>query len=156
MSSPTVNTTNNGMMEALLLQQRGPPPIPFKSDCSNKDVTARDQYVLVHLSIDTRSEAAGTFEQKVKTFANGTAKEYIRWKLAFANVIRLKPLETGMAKIVMANVLLTGAAKDAFGSTLVRAAVPHPEDSPAVDEALYNSAIEALNNRFIPLDGLSL
>jgi hypothetical protein len=36
-----------------------------------------------------------------------------------------------MAKIVMANVLLTGAAKDAFGSTLVRAAVPHPEDSPA-------------------------
>ena len=71
MSSPTVNTTNNGMMEALLLQQRGPPPIPFKSDCSNKDVIARDQYVLVHLSIDTRSEAAGTFEQKVKTFANG-------------------------------------------------------------------------------------
>ena len=89
MSSPTVNTTNNGMMEALLLQQRGPPPIPFKSDCSNKDVTACDQYVSVHLSIDARSEAAGTFEQKVKTFANGTAKEYIRWKLAFANVIRL-------------------------------------------------------------------
>jgi hypothetical protein len=59
-----------------------------------------------------------------------------------------------MAKIMMANVLLTGTAKDAFGSTLVRAAVPHPEDSPAVDEALYNSAIEALNNRFIPLDGL--
>jgi hypothetical protein len=40
-------------------------------------VIARDQYVLVHLSIDTRSEAAGTFEQKVKTFANGTAEEYI-------------------------------------------------------------------------------
>ena len=58
MSSPTVNTTNNGMMEALLLQQRGPPPIPFKSDCSNKDVIARDQYVLVHLSIDTRSKEA--------------------------------------------------------------------------------------------------
>ena len=118
MSSPsTVNMTNNGMMEALLLQQRGPPPIPFKSDCSSKDVTTRDQYVLVHLSIDTRSEAAGTFEQKVKTFANSTAEEYIRWKLAFADVIRLKPLETGMAKIVMANVLFTGAAKDAFGST---------------------------------------
>ena len=66
-------------------------------------MTARDQYVSVHFRIDTRSEAAGTFEQKVKTFANGTAKEYIRWKLAFANVIRLKPLETGMAKIVMAD-----------------------------------------------------
>ena len=99
-------------------------------------MTAHDQYVSVHLSIDTRSEAAGTFEQKVKTFANGTAKEYIRWKLAFANVIRLKPLETGMAKIVMANVLFTGAAKDAFGSTLIRAAVPHPEDCPAADKHL--------------------
>ena len=42
---------------------------------------------------------------------------YIRWKLAFADVIRLKPLETGMAKIVMANVLFTGAAKDTGGST---------------------------------------
>ena len=76
MSSPsTVNTTKNGMMEALLLQQRGPPPIPFKSDCSSKDMIACDQYVSVHLSIDTRSEAVGTFEQKVKTFANSTAKE---------------------------------------------------------------------------------
>ena len=75
MSSPTVNMTNNGMMEALLLQQRGPPPIPFKSDCSSKNVTTRDQYVLVHLSIDTRSEAVGMFEQKVKTFANSTAEE---------------------------------------------------------------------------------
>ena len=46
-----------------------------KSDCSSKDVTARDQYVSVHFRIDTRSEAAGTFEQKVKTFANGTAEE---------------------------------------------------------------------------------
>ena len=61
---------------------------------------------------------------------------YIRWKLAFADVIRLKPLETGMAKIAMANVLLMGAAKNAFGSTLVRAAVPHPEDSPAADKHL--------------------
>ena len=41
-----------------------------------------------------------------------------------------------MAKIMMANVLLTGATKDAFGSTLVRAAVPHPEDSPAADKHL--------------------
>ena len=50
MSSPsTVNTTKNGMMEALLLQQRGPPPIPFKSDCSSKDVTTRDQLVLTTL-----------------------------------------------------------------------------------------------------------
>ena len=97
-----------------MLQQCGPPPIPFKEPTINPAANARDLFVTISLRTNPDNVDSGTFEQKVRTFSQGTAEDYICWRMAFDEVVVGKPLTTGQSKILMTTVLLGGAAKDLF------------------------------------------
>ena len=71
--------------------------------------------------------------------------------MAFDEVVVGKPLVTGQSKILMTNVLLGGTAKDLFRLSVLKADVEDVE----VEELTYFSALEVLNKRYIPLDGLA-
>ena len=71
--------------------------------------------------------------------------------MAFDEVVVGKPLTTGQSKILMTTVLLGGAAKDLFKLSVLKADVEDVD----VEELTYLSALDTLNKRYIPLDGLA-
>ena len=75
-----------------VLQQRGPPPIPFKGIALNPASNTRDLFVTISLCTNPDDAESGTFEQKVRTFSQGTAEDYIRWRMAFDKVVVGKTL----------------------------------------------------------------
>jgi hypothetical protein len=152
-------TGSNGM-ETLVLQQRGPPPIPFTKEKSvSAPANSRDLFVSISLRTDPGKKDSGTFEQKVRTFSQGTAEEFIRWRMAFDEVVRAKPLTSGKSKVGMANVLLTGAAKDLFAHHLLSVNVAPPgaasDDEDEDDDAIFDATIAQLSKQYVPLDGLA-
>ena len=134
-----------------VLQQRGPPPIPFKGIALNPASNTRDLFVTISLRTDPDNMESGTFEQKVQTFSQGTAEDYIRWRMAFDEVVVGRPLTTGQSKILMTSVLLGGAAKDLFKLSVLKADVEDVD----IEELSYLSALDTLNKRYTPLDGLA-
>ena len=99
----------------------------------NPAANTRDLFVTISLRTDPDDAESGTFEQKVRTFSQGTAEDYIRWRMAFDEVVVGKPLMTGQSKILMTSVLLGGAAKDLFRLSVLKADVEDVE----VEELTY-------------------
>ena len=143
--APAFSKPMNGN-EIALFQQRGPPPIPFKRlfPMSNAFSNTRDSFRTITLRTEPNNEDSSTFEQKVRVFADGTTEDYVRWRIAFDEVVRAKPLTTSAAKVSMANVLLIGAAKDLFANTILCIQVDPDVNE---DDAIYEGALEALNRR---------
>ena len=138
--------------EAAMYQQRGPPPIPFKKENFDKPGNnTRDLFVTISLRTDPANPESSTFEQKVRTFSQGTAEEFIRWRIAFNEVIFAKPIDNGLAKVQMAKVLLAGTAWDKFMQSVHSVRVEVEDDN----EEIFEAALLQLNKRYVPLDGLA-
>ena len=141
-----------GTFDSAMVQQRGPPPIPFQKEnnVSNPLNNSRDAFLSISLRTEPGNPESGTYDQKVRTFSDGMVEEFIRWRMAFDEVTRAKPLLNGGTQISMANVLLMGAAKDLFSNTVLCVKVDNEDD-----DEIFAGALDALTKRYIPLDGLA-
>ena len=68
----------------------------------------------VEMRINPPLADSPVFSKKVRILTDGTAEDWIRWLMAWSEVVRSKPLLTGNSKVGMAQILLGGKAKETF------------------------------------------
>ena len=97
-----------------------PPPVPFKKTEKTQKPITKDEYKTVTLKIDPSDESkdSPTIDKKVRLFADGTAEDWLRWRMEWEDVVRDKPLKTGTQHVTMALTLLKGRAKELFQEAL--------------------------------------
>ena len=99
------------------------------------------------MRINPPLDDSAVFSKKVRILSDGTAEDWIRWLMAWSEVVRSKPLTTGDAKVGMAQVLLGGKAKETFQAKFLELAQDEFHD---VDVS-FMSSLEELSKKFLPL-----
>ena len=97
-----------------------PPPVPFKKTEKTQKPITKDEYKTVTLKIDPSDEAkdSPTIDKKVWLFADGTAEDWLCWRMEWEDVIRDKPFKTSTQHVTMALTLLKRRAKELFQEAL--------------------------------------
>ena len=97
-----------------------PPPVPFKKTEKTQKPITKDEYKTVTLKINPSDKAkdSPTIDKKVRLFADGTAEDWLHWRMEWEDVVRDKPLKTCTQHVTMALTLLKGRAKELFQEAL--------------------------------------
>ena len=91
-----------------------PPAITFSRKKQDKDKEEdKDKYHKIDVPINP-AEPDQTTERRILTFEDGTAEEWIKWRIAFDNLAEEHPLATADKKLRLLRTLLRGEAKDNF------------------------------------------
>ena len=105
------------------------------------------------LKIDPSDEAkdSPTIDKKVRLFADGTAEDWLRWRMEWEDVVRDKPLKTGTQHVTMALTLLKGRAKELFQEALKFQQQEGPTGIiRAGDTTVFTKALNDTGRHFFP------
>ena len=130
-----------------------PPLVPFRKPKKAQKPINKDEYKTVTLKIDPSEEAkdSPTIDKKVRLFADGTAEDWLCWRMEWEDVVCDKPLKTGTQRMTMALTLLKGQAKELFQEALKF----HQEEGPtgiihARDTTVFTKALNDTGRHFFP------
>lgn len=139
--------------------QVNPPSIPFRREKRKEDDEGETKKLKI--KTDPTDEDSDEIEIRATVFDEGNAEDWIRWTVQQDELIRDMTLTTGRQKIVLAEALLKGNARERFTNILAELAINSKLDSDddnSEDERekdvdrndRYDEAIEKLGLDYFP------
>ena len=125
-----------------------PPAIPFKRPKKKEKSDEKDQYQTNDILLDPSDKTSDTTEWKVPVFEQGDAEDWVKWRIAYENLVEAYPLDTAEKQVKMLRTLLKGEAKDRFNTAYAasRASTDAAKLTSAINEVAKSHLMTTLTH----------